>query len=376
MRILFAGDFCQCGRVDALIRERNLSSLFGQIQPIVGQSDYSVVNFEFPIVLDPSAAKPIVKQGPNLKGSVESVEAVKYAGFKACALANNHILDQGTQCCVDTKRTLESAGIDTVGAGDDLEEAAHILYKKIGGNMLALINCCEHEFSIATETEAGANPVNAIAQYYAIQEARKSADFVAVVVHGGHEYFQLPSPRMQELYRFFIDAGADAVVNHHQHCYSGYEVYCGKPIFYGLGNFCFDKLECRQGVWNEGFMVEINFEKGQDVSFVLHPYRQCTEELTVAPMVGAELEMFQKRMDGLNEVIQDKSRLSSEFVRFMDDHEESYGEALSPYSNKYMRALYKRGLLPSFLSAKKRVLLRDYIECESHLVRLIRYLRK
>jgi poly-gamma-glutamate synthesis protein (capsule biosynthesis protein) len=45
---------------------------------------------------------------------------------------------------------------------------------------------------------------------------------------------------MVETYRFFIEAGADAVVNHHQHCICGYEVYKGKPIFYGLGNFCFD----------------------------------------------------------------------------------------------------------------------------------------
>lgn len=43
---------------------------------------------------------------------------------------------------------------------------------------------------------------------------------------------------MQEIYRFFVDIGADAVINHHQHCYSGYEVYKEKPIFYGLGNFC------------------------------------------------------------------------------------------------------------------------------------------
>ena len=29
------------------------------------------------------------------------------------------------------------------------------------------------------------------------------------------------------MYRFFIDASADAVINHHQHCYSGYEEYHG-----------------------------------------------------------------------------------------------------------------------------------------------------
>lgn len=52
-------------------------------------------------------------------------------------------------------------------------------------------------------------------------------------MHGGHEHYQLPSLRMQETYRFFIDAGADVVVNHHQHCFSGYEIYNNKYIFMG-----------------------------------------------------------------------------------------------------------------------------------------------
>ena len=42
---------------------------------------------------------------------------------------------------------------------------------------------------------------------------------------------------MKETYRFFVDCGADAVINHHQHCYSGYEYYKDKFICYGLGNF-------------------------------------------------------------------------------------------------------------------------------------------
>ena len=97
------------------------------------------------------------------------------------------------------------------------------MYKRKDGETLAIINCCEHEFSIADDDSAGANPLNPIQQYYKIKEARLNADYVLVIVHGGHEMYQLPSLRMVDTYRFFIDAGADAVVNHHQHCFSGYE---------------------------------------------------------------------------------------------------------------------------------------------------------
>lgn len=220
MHLLIAGDFCDRYRISDLIARGNYASLFDDIKYLTEQADVSIINFEFPIVLH--AGVPIAKSGPTLQGQPAAVDAVKYAGFNVCTLANNHILDQGTKCCIETRELLENAGIKTVGIGKNSAEAATVLYinQKEKGT-LAIVNCCEHEFSIATDTTAGANPLNPIQQYYNIQEARTKADYVLVIVHGGHEHYALPSPRMKETYRFFIDAGADAIINHHQHCYSG-----------------------------------------------------------------------------------------------------------------------------------------------------------
>ena len=63
-----------------------------------------------------------------------------------------------------------------------------------------------------------------------------------MIVHGGHECYNLPSPRMQKQYLFYADQGADIVVGHHTHCISGYEVYKGVPIYYSLGNFCLPRI--------------------------------------------------------------------------------------------------------------------------------------
>lgn len=169
------------------------------------------------------------------------------------------------------------------------------------------MNCCEHEFSIATATTAGANPLNPIQQYYNIQEARTKADYVLVIVHGGHEHYALPSPRMKETYRFFIDAGADAIINHHQHCYSGYEIYHGKPIFYGLGNLLFDHKSERHGPWNEGFMVSLRLDKQTLPQFELYPYTQCNERPSVIPMNEAERKIFAERIDKLNQIISNEA---------------------------------------------------------------------
>ena len=96
-----------------------------------------------------------------------------------------------------------------------------------------------------------------------------------VIVHVGPEHYQLLIPRMKEMYRFFIDVGADVVVNHHQHCFSGYEIYKEKPIFYGLGNFCFDWIGKRNGMWNEGLLLSLTLDLNHKRQFVLIPYRQC-----------------------------------------------------------------------------------------------------
>lgn len=77
---------------------------------------------------------------------------------------------------------LEKGGIFTVGVGIDLNDAARILYIESKGRKLAIINCCENEFSVATESTAGGNPLLPIQQFYKIQEAKENADYVLVIV--------------------------------------------------------------------------------------------------------------------------------------------------------------------------------------------------
>lgn len=376
MKVLIAGDFYSKNRVNPVIANKDFSLLFDEVKPIICKVDFSIVNFEFPIVGEHSGPNPIPKYGPNLCGSVDSIEAIKYAGFKCCVLANNHILDQGEQCCLDTKNELEKAGIDTVGVGQNLSEVAHILYKEINGEVLAIINCCELEFSIATEKSAGANPLNPIRQYYAISEAKKKADYVLVIVHGGHEHFQLPSPRMQETYRFFIDAGADAVVNHHQHCYSGYELYNSKPIFYGLGNFLFDWNSTKRTSWNEGFMLEIDTKLSGKESYTLYPYVQCFEKPTIRLLGNEDTADFYKRIEELNEVISNPSKLMALFNDYYSQSSKGVLSMFEPYSGRLLRKLLSLGLLPRFVKGKKLTQILNYVACESHRDRLIYILQE
>lgn len=368
MNVIVAGDFAPRARLAQQIKERKFGDIFPEeLQSIIKSADYSLVNFESPVI--ENTFSPIKKCGPNLGCSENAVEAIKYAGFKCVTLANNHILDYGEGGLNMTIECCQTQEIDVVGVGANLCDAEKILYTEENGKKLAIINCCEHEFSIATHATAGANPLNPIAQFYKINEAKQNADFVLVVVHGGHEHFQLPSMRMQEIYRFFVDAGADAVVNHHQHCYSGYEIYRGKPIFYGLGNFCFDWEGVPKKMWTEGYFVEIKFDK--ELSFNLYPYCQYGE---VARVNLLPPNSFTDTLENLNSIIKNKERLKESVETYYKNSMKSVALSLEPICNRYVKGLQYRGFLPRMVNKKWIPILSNVVMCESHRDKLSYYL--
>lgn len=366
MKILIAGDFAPRARLAKQIENKRYSEVFSEeIRDIIKSADFSFVNFESPVVED--GYKPIPKCGPNLHCTPEAAEAVKYAGFTGVTMANNHILDFGAEGLHKSVECCKALGLDTIGVGDNLYDAKKILYLEKKGKTLAIINCCEHEFSIATETDTGANPLNPVHQFYVIKEAKKNADYVVVIVHGGHEHYQLPSPRMQETYRFFIDAGADAVVNHHQHCFSGYEIFKSKPIFYGLGNFCFDIEPIKDNTtWNFGYMVELNLE--DSIEFKLYPYNQYGKKATIE---FVELSSFENQLKNLNLIISDTILLNKKIKEYFATCADFERFILEPYSGRIQTKLFDLGILPSLISNNKELMILNHILCEAHRDKLV-----
>ncbi len=374
MKILIAGDYCPRDRVANKIERGDGLSVFSpDLLQKIKEVDYAMVNFECTVA--DGSDKPIPKCGPNLFCTKEAVKIVKGAGFKGVTLANNHFRDYGDTGVEKTIAALKEQELDYVGGGVNITEATKILYKEFNGEILAIINICENEFSIADEKQGGSAPLDIIDVTYRIREAHEKAQYVLVIIHGGHEHFQFPSPRMKKLYHFFIETGADAVINHHQHCYSGYEEYQGKPIFYGLGNFCFDHPKKRKGIWNEGYMVALQMTNGT-IKYELLPYTQCDEEPVVESMIGLKLQKFQQTIKDINHIISDDGLLKQKF----DDFETQVGEMVitpyTPYFNEYVRAAAGRHYIPYLIPRKKMAAMLNFIICESHRDVLIKSMQK
>jgi len=368
MKILIAGDFYPRRRINQFLKKGDYS-FFDDIAPIVKESDYSIVNFESCIASDNDT--PIEKTGPNLKCEKEAMAAVKYAGFNCVTLANNHFRDFGDQGVSQTIKECKQNGVDYVGGGENLDNAKSVLYKKINGKIIAIINRCENEWSIATNNRGGSAPLDIIDDYYQIKAAKNKADYVLVITHGGIEKYSYPTPRMKQQYRFYIDAGADAVVNHHQHCISGYELYHNNPIFYGLGNFCFDWVTASLKWWEEGFMLMLDFNEDK-IGFVMYPYIQFSVEPKV--QIIKDKSSFEEEINEINKIIADDDLLINKFSEWVLRRNSL--SLFEPYNSRLSMGLFARHLLPSFVSESKKRQILNLVRCESHRESLIKALSK
>lgn len=184
---------------------------------------------------------------------------------------------------------------------------------------------------------------------------------------------------MKNLYRYLIDIGADAIVNHHQHCYSGYEFYNGKPIFYGLGNFCFDGNRCHgKKMWHEGYMVSLKMEKNleqKNISFSLYPYIQCKDSPVIKQMTDTEKQRFNKTILELNTIILDDKKLETSYSAWCSSKFDDFELSLTPYTNRLLISLWRRKMLPSFLPVTRILNILNKIECESHRDVFLKFLK-
>jgi poly-gamma-glutamate synthesis protein (capsule biosynthesis protein) len=361
IKILFTGDFYGRGRIDELIQHEKYQNIFNGFMDEIRGTDVAITNLEAPLT---HYDRSIQKTGPALKAHPKTANALSYAGFNLVTLANNHIMDFGKQGLLDTFSALRSEEIEYIGAGKNLEEAKQPIYKEIKGKVLAFLNIAENEWSTTHGNDFGASPLNPVQNYYMIREAKKKADYVFVIVHGGHEMYPLPSPRIKETYRFFVDAGADAVIGHHTHCYSGYEKYKTGYIFYSLGNFIFDKGNKGNRLLNEGYAVRLDIMNG-DVFIKIIPYIQNGEQVGIYILDDDEESRFLEKVNELNEIILDDAKLKDQFDRFCIERK-AINFYLEPHNNLIIHFLQKHKLLPSFLTKAKRLLLKNLIRCESH----------
>ena len=375
IKIIITGDIhLGGGRVAEYAERVDADQLFGEFLSLIQEADLSITNLESPVT---DSGSRIEKTGPSLKSSVGSIGVVKKAGFGLVTLANNHILDYGAEGLQSTLNECRKNGVHTVGAGMSKKEASTPFLTEISGIKIAILNIAENEFGTTQNGKPGGYGLDPVENFNAIISAKVEADHVIVIVHGGHEHYELPSPRMKKTYRFFADAGATAVIGHHTHCPSGYEMYKGVPICYSLGNFLFDLPDFNGSAitpWNEGLIAELTLTK-DDLSIRYRPFIQNFESVGIRRMKADETATFDKKMNRLNNLIADDGKLQREFENYCKKSYQMYSGYIEPHSSRILHAMRNRNILPSLLTQRKKKLLLNLTRCEAHRDVLIKTLQ-
>jgi hypothetical protein len=360
IEVVVTGDFCPIGRIEQYCIEEKYSEIYNDVLPYLQSSDLKITNLECPLTIEKNL---INKIGPSLSAHPKCVEAIKYGGFNIVTLSNNHILDQGEKGVVDTTDLCNKFGIKTVGVGINLHEASQPLLLRIKSKIIAIINITENEFSIATTNSVGANPLNHITNHKQIKYARENSDYVLLILHGGIEHYNLPSPGMVEQCHFFADIGVDAIICHHTHCFSGYEIYNDKPIFYGLGNFIFDIKSVALEDWYKGFFIKLNINNN---SFSLYPYYQNKNKIGLQLIKDNEKEIFFNEISRLSEIIKDENILLENWLAFCRSKESYYLKSVFSL-NRFQKILYRSKIFKTKKLTKKSIAsFYNKINCESH----------
>jgi len=333
MKILIAGDLVVSQKYNASDKVR------AELVEFFASSDLNIVNLEAPVT---NSESKIVKTGPHLKANREgTLDIFRHLNVSIAALANNHIKDYGEQGVLDTIAFCRDNNIYTMGAGKNYEEAAETKVVQTPEGSVAIINIAENEWASADEASGGANGMCLIKDTKKIQAARRQHDFVFVIVHGGHEYYNLPSPRMQKQYRFYVEQGADLVVGHHTHCIGGNEVYQGSPIFYSLGNFLFTNNSVYPD-WYTGLVLEVDISDGK-LRTSVKPVHQKPDTFELGFL--EDCAEVNRRIDEYSEIIQDQVRLEQAWREFVKQRERSYlgyWSAKVFIKNRYINALFNR----------------------------------
>lgn len=360
MNILITGDFFIADEY------ANKELIDQSVVELFQQADYRIVNLEAPLTANEPKNK-ILKTGPHLRMTENTVlPYLKQLNVDAVTLANNHVLDYGAKGLIDTFESLSKNKINYVGAGNNLTDATKPLALEKDGLRIAILNFCENEWSIAEVDKPGANPMDIIDNTNQIKAAKATHNKVICIIHGGHEYYHLPSPRMQKQYRFYVDNGADAIVGHHTHCVGGYEVYNDVPIIYSLGNFLFTKNAANPD-WYIGLILEIEWKEDQ-LKTILHPVCQEKETFKLYLPKGKEQEEIFNRVQSYSEIIQDESLLEQSWEQYISLKTGEYLNYWSPSSfvkNRFLRGvLNKLGI--DFKNKKGLSLFLNLMRCEAH----------
>lgn len=281
------GDIMLAGSGEKIYRKYGYDYPFAATREILRQGDIVIGNLESPLA---SSGIEFTDKKFRFKVDPQAALALKKAGFTHLSLANNHILDFGTEGLKETLAALAANSIISAGAGQNLTAARKAGITAIHGVKVAFLSYSltyPEEFFAGKET-AGTAPGYAALFTADIAAAKKQADCVIVAFHWGGEGLDKPKAYQIIAAHRAVDAGADIIIGHHPHTLQGVEYYGKGVIFYSLGNYAFGSYSRSSEI---SMIARITFDAGiREVEIIPLSVLNSQVKFQPQPLSGAAVD--------------------------------------------------------------------------------------
>ena len=247
--------------------------------------DLRIINLETAIT---SEETPWPDKGIHYRMHPLNIGCLSTARISACSLANNHVLDWGNSGLSETLRSLDAVGIAHSGAGNNAEEAAAPAILNVADKPRVLL------FSFGSTTSgiprewtsapsrAGVNLLGDLSDATAARVADQMRQSALggqpgdLLIHWGSNWgYDIPSKQIAFAHRL-VEEGVAIVHAHSSHHVKAIEVFKGRLILYGSGDFLTDYegisgYEEFRGDLALMYFVALDSQTGQLVSARLVP---------------------------------------------------------------------------------------------------------
>ncbi len=209
--------------------------------------DLRIINLETAVTTSDDRLDKLV----NYRMNPANLGCLTAAGIDCCVLANNHVLDWGRSGLLDTLGVLRPR-MQIAGAGEDQEQASTPAVINVAGRRVLVLSAGVESSGIppdwgATRERSGiwflddlssATVTRVVSR---INQFRRPGDIVVFSIHWGPNWVKRIPRLHRNFARALIDSeSVDLVHGHSSHHPLGLEIYRGRLILYGCGDFIND----------------------------------------------------------------------------------------------------------------------------------------
>ncbi len=305
IRIKFIGDVSFNDRYIELLESD--PNPFGAIYPLLQDTDLVVGNLE---CLAEGTAQNEAKV-PRIHTSVKALNALKHLNIGLVSLATNHVYDNLEDGFEKSVQKLDELGISHLGASLQSKEVTKPFIFEKNETKIGFLNYVHEDTNpkIPKEAKVYANIYDLPKILEAIRNLKTEVDKVVVLLHWGGkcDYGYFPHQEQVNHAKQMVDAGAGAIIGHHTHTFQSNLIYKNAPIYFSLGNFCFDDIVMGKNVFKiresgrKSGVVELEFSESTTNRQVF-PFRLDVLIPTPDANLKTEFDKWQKRFNFIRNV--------------------------------------------------------------------------